>query len=163
LTNNNGAGAYPLNVRNDTWYHVAITCDGQKMYKYWDGELIGEYEIPSDYIGNYLTGTMSVGDTGNYCYLNDVRVYDHCLSMVEIKEISRGLVLHYKLDEPLAENAIVRDCSGYGNNGTITKNLIMSNNSPRYRMGILAQDTDAYYKITKNNLNLPDGPVTLSF
>lgn len=302
LTNNNGAGAYPLNVRNDTWYHVAITCDGQKMYKYWDGELIGEYEIPSDYIGNYLTGTMSIGDTGNYCYLNDVRVYDHCLSTVEIKEISRGLVLHYKLDEPLAENvelsltiishdstrtgttedvskafdntnskwyeaskhvtnivvetdsvfpanklglmsandndlfnernlgqfdiygsndnlnyellysctdqnygserytwyyynfynkkhytyykfsvigrnagiqigeikllfdnAIVRDCSGYGNNGSITANLEPSLNSPRYDSGVFTENTDSYSSIKRNNLNLPDGPTTLAF
>ena len=32
--------------------------------------------------------------------LNDFRVYDHCLSPVEIKEIARGLILHYKFDDP---------------------------------------------------------------
>ena len=39
------------------------------------------------------------GDTGYYSgKLNDVRIYDHCLSDKEVEEISKGLVLHYKLD-----------------------------------------------------------------
>ena len=33
-------------------------------------------------------------------FLNDVRIYDHALSVAEIHEISQGLILHYKLDQP---------------------------------------------------------------
>ncbi len=38
------------------------------------------------------------GDEPCSCYLNDVRIYNHCLSNKEIEEIAKGLALHYKLD-----------------------------------------------------------------
>lgn len=38
-----------------------------------------------------------------YGSLNDFRIYDHCLSPFEIKEIAQGLILHYKLDDPREE------------------------------------------------------------
>jgi len=36
-----------------------------------------------------------------FCFagcLNDVRIYDHCLSLKEVSDIAKGLVLHYKLE-----------------------------------------------------------------
>ena len=39
--------------------------------------------------------------------MNDIRIYDHCLSPKEVKEIARGLILHYKLDNYwLCENIL---------------------------------------------------------
>lgn len=126
LTNDGGVGYYPSNVRDDTWHHLVVASDNQKIYRYWDGALFGELTIADTYKNSYLTGTMSIGDTGNYCYLNDVRVYDHCLSAAEVKEISRGLVLHYKLDDPYIEPtiniAVKNGIDGWNNSGTCIYN-----------------------------------------
>lgn len=49
-------------------------------------------------------GSASNGAEKLSGYLNDVRIYDHCLSTKEVKEISQGLILHYKLDNPSITN-----------------------------------------------------------
>ena len=40
------------------------------------------------------------------CYLNDVRIYDHALSLAEIQELKKGLIIHYSFDDALAEDTI---------------------------------------------------------
>lgn len=39
-------------------------------------------------------------------YLNDVRLYDHCLSPKEVKEISNGLICNYKFSDVYCTNSI---------------------------------------------------------
>jgi len=52
-----------------------------------------------------LIGASASNDTsnpsGNYLngYLNDFRIYNHALSTKEVREIAKGLLLHYKLDQ----------------------------------------------------------------
>ncbi len=82
---------------DDTWHHLALALDGTSIYSYVDGNLLSIRTVASDYADYRFIGTFKFGDSGMYCDLNDVRVYDHCLSALEVKEISQGLVLHYKL------------------------------------------------------------------
>ena len=47
--------------------------------------------------GNILLGS-GINPSYGPIYFNDFRLYDHCLSLREIKELSKGLICHYKMD-----------------------------------------------------------------
>lgn len=47
----------------------------------------------------------------------DVRIYDNALSPLEIYEIAKGLIIHYKFENNINNKAYLSDSSGYGNNG----------------------------------------------
>lgn len=85
----------------NTWYHIACTYDGTKLRIYVNG--VEDNSVDTSLIPNYDSAKLYIGSSnGNIYYLNgflnDVRIYDHCLSAKEVKEISKGLVCHYKLD-----------------------------------------------------------------
>lgn len=84
------------------WYHVCYTYDGSDVKLYVDGELdathtVGALSVPAEYVSVFMwsynhNGYMFSGR------INDFRCYDHVLSPAEVKEISKGLVLHYPLN-----------------------------------------------------------------
>lgn len=83
------------------WTHIAIAFDGNNAYTYKNGVLSNTLAKSSIYTTQYsLTGYVTLGMAGTYVLLNDFRIYDECLSKEEIREISKGLVLHYPLDNP---------------------------------------------------------------
>ena len=99
---------YTINVIGGEWTHLAFTKEGTTIKIYKNGTL---------YSTNTFNGTLPTYSDGNglgigcfhysgdiypyYGSINDFRIYDHCLSAKEVKEISKGLVLHYKLDSGL--------------------------------------------------------------
>ena len=86
------------------WYHFTCTYSKteQKMRIYKNGVLSNTHStsiIPklSDVL--YVTlGQINDGTFKTNCLMNDFRLYDHCLSAKEVREISKGLICHYKLD-----------------------------------------------------------------
>lgn len=103
------ADSFPL----DTWTHIACTYNNGIMKMYLNGELHKTYTttiVPvlnsSQHLG---VGAASNGAEKLTGYLNDVRIYDHCLSPKEVEEISKGLVLHYKLNEAINKNILTSD------------------------------------------------------
>ena len=97
------------------WHHLCLTYKkASKTYRlYVDG--ICEKEFTCDNtaqpnkvnIFDWSTGHSTSGSYRPLCRVNDVRVYDHCLSKKEVKLLSQGLVAHYKLDCGGANNLLV--------------------------------------------------------
>lgn len=92
-------------IPQTTWVHLAFVYNFGTVMFYQNGVL-------KDTLVYHEGATMNTHDTlcigadvkngvnyypGN-CKINDFRVYDHCLTQQEIKEISKGLVLHYPLN-----------------------------------------------------------------
>ena len=107
LTNSSGsstnASYLSSNLDIDQWYHLAFTYKAGTVCIYKDGVLDKTYS--TTYVPNFAGIThISIGRCTNNsgyqtnCNLNDFRIYDHCLSPMEVKQLSQGLVLHYPLN-----------------------------------------------------------------
>lgn len=96
---------YSTSIPLNTWTHLCVTvADGvTKFYK--NGIYLGEQSRGSGTVNSDAPNTMIGRETyaGGYFGFNgsiqDVRIYNHTLTPQEVKEISKGLVLHYTLDE----------------------------------------------------------------
>jgi len=96
-------------LQANTWYHLGYTYDGSTIRLYVNGVLDGSHNFtgmstPADYfmIGCWsFSGSSGNSVYGNYKlngYINDLRAYNHTLSIKEIKELAKGLALHYKFN-----------------------------------------------------------------
>ena len=85
-------GVFP----NKTWTHLAIT------YKNPDGKIYINGVLKTSFTGvsnssSFAYETSVIANRANR-YVSDFRIYDHCLSPKEVKELSKGLCLHYTLN-----------------------------------------------------------------
>lgn len=156
------------NYQND-WHHYTFTSNGTIIKVYIDGVLVKEKKVSIDVLGEqyvFVGARHSNDDKGGAIFyngfLNDIRIYDHCLSVKEVEEISKGLVLHYKLDNII--NNIVYDCSGYNHNGSIIGSFNFNNTSARYKNSIMMNNINTANHIECNDIiNLPINGITVSF
>lgn len=94
-------------ANSGVWHHVCCTAADDIVTTYLDGVVVASKtysEIGSDkWILNSSINFIEIGcdhpggDEYLTGYVNDFRVYNHCLSAKEVKELSKGLVAHYKL------------------------------------------------------------------
>lgn len=96
------SGSANMNNTLGVWNHFVVSVKGDKLYTYHNGKQLGTTTIATP--GNILNGNIRLGDNNMYCSIADLRIYDSCLSVKQIKEISKGLVAHYKLAPPGAAN-----------------------------------------------------------
>ena len=113
-------------LQANTWYHIGYTYNGNTITLYVNGNVDGTYtvgalSVPEDYIQGFSWSFASSDNNDSTIYngyktngfINDIRIYDHTLSIREIKEVAKGLALHYPLD----------------NNGQGGTNLLTNGNS----------------------------------
>ena len=129
---------YGLGERDDAkdkWCHVVITKDANYCDAYANG--VRYAHVPCSNFENSsakLNGKFWLGMGGcKSAYLNDFRIYDHCLSENEIKRLAQGLIVHYPLNrQGLGQDNLLtisnaRAISGYQiSNLTCTANVSVS-------------------------------------
>lgn len=155
------------------WHHIALTVNGTSIKVYKDGVLsitttIANLPTYSD--GNGL-GLGCFHYSGNlypyYGSLNDFRIYDHCLSAKEVKEIAKGLVLHYRLAGPGGENIISNSAnfSGWSIGSGWTKGTDSETGAIYYKFSRTGATSNNWVRIIPPNKinpnNYPNG-ITVS-
>lgn len=84
-----------INPIDGSWHHLVFTVNNNIVKLYIDG--IYQNQITST-AASELGGSDVLQLNATDYNLNDFRLYDHCLSAKEVREISQGLILHYKLN-----------------------------------------------------------------
>lgn len=86
---------FPVNLSE--WNHIAVTIDGTTAKYYMNGTLKGTYTMTKAINLTYTNNLLGKGGNLANDSINDFRIYDHVLSPKEVKEIAKGLVVHYPL------------------------------------------------------------------
>lgn len=126
----------------NTWYHIACTYKNGQIKLYQDGNVVSIYNtnvIPNfNSIVNLWIGKSNENSYQSNNLLNDIRIYDHTLSPLEVKHIAQGLILHYPLSNKYLENTtnLVTGITA-GGQTTVNNNIVTTS-------GV---DKDTYFQI----------------
>ena len=146
---------YPTNcvLPKNTWSHVVITRKGNVAKFYINGELRYTYSgtlsnktsTSKIRIGDDYRGGTSVSYMG---YMNDARIYNHCLSEKEIQLLARGLVIHYSLNDSSLQQ--LNNCFSYPTFNTSTSSGGWSHWNQSGGAGSNGQTTDKNFIFRKD-------------
>lgn len=123
------SGAIPSNA----WTHICAVWDHGTARIYANGTQVGT-STGTCTSTNWAYDTI-IARPSSTRYYNDIRIYNHALSAKEVKEISKGLILHYNFEDEYIEpttNLVTELLRG--GNTSITDNAVITNgtNSDTY-------------------------------
>lgn len=102
----------------DKWHHIATTinADTKETKLFIDGEL--KVTSTSNESSENASGYAVIGSrySNEYYieeYINDIRIYNHCLSDAEVKEISKAKILHYTMSSVYGGSNLVSKTSSW--------------------------------------------------
>lgn len=131
----------------DTWQHIAFTRDNTSIKLYVNG-VLNQTMTSSSFTSAGTTASIGMSSTsgttpsGNAIagQINDYRIYDHALSIKEIKELAKGLMTHVPLSWGANSNMIKNSYTWMNKamgttNGTsstmvVTKSFVEDNTAP---------------------------------
>ena len=90
----------------DTWNHIVgiWNADSKQVLCYLNGELVASTQCANNINFNAISTSSRLPWNGTNVKINDFRLYNHALSAKEVKELAKGLVLHYRLAGPGQSN-----------------------------------------------------------
>lgn len=92
----NGFNRYNTAAQRNEWHHIVVTIADNSVKSYYDGAL--QKTQTTNLNKGHLTGSWWMGESTTRGCIQDVRIYNHALSPKEVEEISKGLILHYPLN-----------------------------------------------------------------
>lgn len=169
----------------EVWFHMVFTYETGKCKIYKNGVLDKEYttSIVPDFSKITKITIGRCNNNSSYqtnCNMNDIRIYNHCLSPMEVKQISQGLVLHYSFSDDNLEsttNLVTREDGlsdtcyngatskyGYGTNTDIYKTVGTFQNRKSTKIYMGTAGLNAYPYIYFDAFNAAGAVIqTLSF
>lgn len=113
--NENNNGTRVADGETTAWHHFAVVVDKTvsgriTIWNYMDGTPVSGRQ---SYSWDSSSQAQPAGNTITIypyiAFLNDLRIYDNCLSPKEVKELSKGLVAHYPLNDGIGGVNILKD------------------------------------------------------
>ena len=152
----NGTSSTELNCGSGTlnvnkWYHIIGTYENKIMKIYVDGALITEYimNIVPDFTKAtvFNLGAMSSTEYQTDCSICDFRLYSHCLTSIEARLLSQGLIVHFPLNREGfgQDNLATCDTSEYSLDSGyfwINENTLEPNTTYTFSAEIESEDVD---------------------
>lgn len=124
-----------MEFSTNTWYHLAIVCDGATLSLYVNGELDNQIAVTGK-VTNLEKNKFGFGNT-DYLKANvkvsELRFWTKAISQTQIKEnmysidpTTEGLEAYWKMDEGSGND--FKDYTGHGNNGHSVGTTVWSPN-----------------------------------
>ena len=113
----------------NTWYHLCVKSNSSRTQLFVNGEYYGEttsakatnFNKKIDiHLGSRYSGSNWFG--GN---VSDFRLYNEYLSNYEIRDIAKGLLLHYTTPRATTQiGGYIGDSSGFNRNGIVSNGIV---------------------------------------
>ena len=165
-----GSRSVGVACKANEWHHVAVTVSSPNIKVYVDGILAATSTVAtvptySEANGLGLGCFHYSGDIYPYYgSMNDFRIYDTCLSAREIKEIAKGIVVHYPLSNlyntTLSSNKYSGDnAEGKGAGGSFTITKLANERGYNYKFSYTGTGNNEWHSFYFPNVSFTAGKI----